>query len=84
MSKWNVYGSVKIGLTMTIDADSEEEAIEKASEEFEGLQNLVGNGGTNKIVGTDDENTSLEADGWEPEFDSATSADGEEDEEDEE
>lgn len=63
MPKFNVYGNATIGVHMTVEADSAEEAIEKAHEEFPGLSGYCGNGGTDKLVGVHDENVSLDADG---------------------
>lgn len=62
MAKWNVYGYAQITVTMTVDADSLEEALDLAQEEFPGLSNYAGNGGTDKLVGVDDPRVSLDAD----------------------
>lgn len=63
MPKYTVYGTYTIGLSMVVEADSEEHALEVACEEFEGLRNYAGMGGTDKLVGTDQEEVSLDAEG---------------------
>lgn len=49
--KYEVYGHVTVVCSMVVDADSEEEAIEKANVEFGSLTNYVGMGGKDKLVG---------------------------------
>lgn len=60
MPKFRVYGTVHINVTGTVEASSEDEAADKAYEEWPGLSNYAGNGGTNKIVGLYDQNWSIE------------------------
>ena len=74
MATWKVYGSIPVSVTVTVDADTKEDAIEVAYEEFEGLTNYAGNGGTDKIIGTSDENVSLNTDYNEPKFTDAEPA----------
>lgn len=49
--KYTVTGHVTIVCSMTVEANSEKEAIEKANEEFGILTNYVGMGGSDKLVG---------------------------------
>ena len=74
MKKWNVYGSASIGVTMSVEAETKEEAMQKAYEEFPGLTNFAGNGGTDRLVGVYDGECSLDAGYAEPEFESAEPA----------
>lgn len=63
MAKWRVYGEVNVGVTITVEADSEEAAIDAAYEEFDGLSGYAGNGGSGKLVGTTCSNAYLSPDG---------------------
>ena len=74
MKKWNVYGNVSIGVTMNVEAETKEEAMEKACEMFPGLTGFVGNGGIDKLVGVYDDDCSLDAGYAEAEFNSAEEA----------
>jgi len=58
--KFKVYGTVKVGVTVTVDADDEESAIEAAYEEFGGLSGYIGNGGSDQLVGVHNPNVSLD------------------------
>lgn len=51
MKKYEVYGHANMICSMTVYADSEKEAIEKANEEFGSLTNYVGMGGTAHMLG---------------------------------
>lgn len=51
MKKYTVTGHATVVCSMVVEAESEEEAIEKANEEFESLTNYVGMGGTDKLLG---------------------------------
>lgn len=70
MKEYEVYGHATIICSMRLKANSKKEAIEKANEEFGGLSNYVGMGGTDKLLGvqnTDyDQSVLPDAD---PEFD---------------
>lgn len=68
MKTYKVHGSVSIGVTMTVEAETQEEAMEKAYEQFHGLTNFAGNGGTDQLVGVYDTSCSLDAGYGEPEF----------------
>lgn len=71
MKKYDVYGTVPIVVTITVEANSGEEAIEIAARKFQGVRGYVGNGGLDKLIGVDGTNESIEVDG-EPEFDDWT------------
>ena len=68
MKKFYVNGSVEIGVTIEVEAETKEEAIEKAYEQMPYLQNFCGNGGTDQIVGVYDKSVSLCSDYSEPTF----------------
>lgn len=60
--KYTVYGTAKIGISIIVDADDDEDALRKAEEEFDGLTNYAGNGGSGKLVGTTQSSVELNAD----------------------
>lgn len=66
--KYRVYGSVPVSVTITVEAESEEAAIEAAYNEFPGLTSYCGNGGIDQLVGVYDDAVSLGACGAESEF----------------
>lgn len=74
MAKWIVYGSVPVSVQMTVEAETKEDAIELAHQEFPGLSNYAGNGGMDQLVGVHDSSVSLDADYAEPEFTDAEQA----------
>lgn len=74
MKKWNVYGSVQISVISRVEAETAEEAIEKAHGNWGGMTNYAGNGGTDKLVGVYGDE-SIEADDSEPNFTEAEEAD---------
>lgn len=51
MKEYEVYGHATVICSMRVKANTEKEAIEKANEEFGGLSNYVGMGGTDKLLG---------------------------------
>lgn len=62
--KYRVHGSVTIGVSMVVEADSEEEALETANEEWPGLTNYAGNGARgSRLLGpyVDDTDPTVEA-----------------------
>lgn len=59
MATWKVFCTMPVFATITVDADNEDEAIEAAMQ-YASLTGYVGNGGTDKMVGTGDSNVSLE------------------------
>lgn len=65
MKKYIVTGKVTAFISVEIEAENEEEAIEKAYEECSGPMNFVGNGGCDKLIGvcdTDDAIVSIACD----------------------
>ena len=50
MKKYTVTGHATVVCSMVVEAESEEEAIEKANEEFGSLTNYAGMGGTDKLL----------------------------------
>lgn len=73
MSKKNydVHGTVPVVVHITVEAESEEEAIQKAYEEFGGVNAYCGNGGIDKLIGVDGYNESIMVEG-NIEFDDCT------------
>lgn len=69
--KYDVHGSATVVVTVTVEAENGEEAIEKAQEAFGGLHSYCGNGGVDKLIGVGGSNESIELAG-EPEFDDYT------------
>lgn len=57
MKKYLVTGKVAAFISVELEAENEEEAIEKAYEECSGPMNFVGNGGVDKIIGVCDTDT---------------------------
>lgn len=51
MKKYTVTGHATVVCRMVVEAESEEEAIEKANEEFGSLTNYAGMGGIDKLLG---------------------------------
>lgn len=51
MAKYRVFGNVVVGVWIDVEADSQNEAMEKADENWEGLTGFCGNGGTDKLIG---------------------------------
>lgn len=49
--KYEVLGHATVICSMIVYANSEEEAIEKANNEFGGLTSYAGMGGTDKLLG---------------------------------
>lgn len=54
MKKYVVYGKVSAWVCVELEAEDKEDALEKAYEECSYVMALVGNGGTDKIIGVDD------------------------------
>ena len=61
--QYNVYGTVTISVACRVTANSEEEAVDAAYEEWGGINSYVGNGGTDKMIGVRGTHESIEADG---------------------
>lgn len=62
MKKYIVTGKVTAFITVEIEAESKEEAIEMAYEECSGPMSFVGNGGYDKLIGVDGDNVSISCD----------------------
>lgn len=54
MKKYIVSGEVTAYISVELEAESKEEALEMAYEECSGPMNFVGNGGTDKLIGVCD------------------------------
>ena len=61
--KYRVKGRVSVDVTIEVEADSAEEALEVANDELCGLNQYVGNGGMDKLIGVDGDNESVDAPG---------------------
>lgn len=65
MKKYLVTGKVAAFISVELEAENEEEAIEKAYEECSGPTNFIGNGGYDKLIGvcnTDNADVSIACD----------------------
>lgn len=62
MKKYNVLGNTSVTVCVTVEADSEEDAMNKANEQFHGIYSYYGNGGVNKLIGVKGSNESIAAD----------------------
>ena len=51
MKEYKVYGKVICHVSIKVKAESAEAAVEKAYDEFGGINNYVGNGGWDKLIG---------------------------------
>jgi len=51
MKKYRVYGNVSLVCSMVVEAESKEDAIAKAYDEFGGLTNYAGMGSCDCLVG---------------------------------
>lgn len=60
--EYRVYGHATVTVSTLVEADSEEEAIEKANQEFGGIASYCGNGGTDKLIGVEGEYDTIETD----------------------
>lgn len=71
--KYTVHGTVRIGVSVTVEAESEEEAMEAANDKWEGLSDYCGNGRpSGALVGTSDRNVRIETIIDEPEWTDVT------------
>jgi hypothetical protein len=60
--RYRVHGNTNVNITIEVTADSEAEAILKATDELDELIIFAGNGGTDKLVGVDLAEASISAD----------------------
>ncbi len=52
--KYKVIGKVEAWVTVTLEADSEEDAIKRAFDECSSVSSFIGNGGYDKVIGVSD------------------------------
>lgn len=59
MRKVRVYGTATVTISTVVEVDNADldEIIEKAEEKFGGINNYVGNGGINKLIGITGDDT---------------------------
>ena len=63
MNRYRVFGHTTVTVSVEVNAGNEDEAYEKASEELFSLTSYAGNGGTHMLIGVDEDNQSVSADG---------------------
>lgn len=61
--KYRVIGNIQASVGIIVEAENEDDAIQKAYEEFGGVNGYCGNGGTDKLIGVDGDTEWIEADG---------------------
>lgn len=61
--KYRVIGTIQVSVGITVEAENEDDAIQKAYEEFGGVTGYCGNGGIDKLIGVDGDTEWIEADG---------------------
>lgn len=61
MNEYTVYGKVTCFVSVKVKAESTADAVEKAYEEFGGVNGYAGNGGWNKLIGVSGTNETIEA-----------------------
>ena len=64
MKKYQVIGTTTVTVYKEVWAANEEDAINKANDELQGLTSYCGNGGVDKLIGVDGYDESVAADGW--------------------
>lgn len=70
MAKYEVFGHANVVCSMIVEANSHEEAIKIANDEFSSLVNYAGMGGTDKLLGVNSsENDRCVLPDTDPEFD---------------
>lgn len=63
MKRVKVYGKTEVMVYQIVEVEDDatiDDIIDKASEEFEGVQSYAGNGGRDKLVGVYGEDTGIE------------------------
>ena len=77
--RYKVDGHVYVSVSIYVDADSKESAIEEAYNQLNTLDAFVGNGDTDKLIGVDIDEASVSCDD-EIKWTEATEEDDEDDE----
>lgn len=67
MKKYRVVGNISVTVETFVEMPDdkeydEEEVFAKAYEEFQGVDNYAGNGGTDKLIGVNNADDALQAD----------------------
>ena len=65
MKKFKVYGTYTITIAKEVWARDEDEAVDKAQDNWGGVHEYVGNGGYDKLIGVYGDDESVAADGYE-------------------
>lgn len=62
--QYRVFGHTVVDVSTVVEAESEEEVIEVAQREFEGINSYCGNGGDDKLIGVEGEYETIAADNY--------------------
>lgn len=60
--KYVVLGNTQVTVSVEVEANSQEEAIQKAKKKFKGIHPYLGNGGDMKLIGVEGVNETIAAD----------------------
>ena len=63
MRKYDVHGTVPVVVTVTVEAESGDEAVRIAAELFKGVHQYAGNVGADKLIGVEGKTESIHFDG---------------------
>jgi hypothetical protein len=63
MKQYKVTGSTYCIVTVIVEAENEDDAIEIADEKFSGITSFCGNGGVDKLIGVSGDDESIYCDG---------------------
>ena len=61
--KYDVHGTVPVVVHITVEAESEEQAIEIATKKFKGVHEYLVNDGYDKLIGVEGDYESITVDG---------------------
>lgn len=61
--KYDVHGTVPVVVHITVEAESEEQAIKIATKKFKGIHEYLGNGDCDKLIGVEGEHEAITVDG---------------------
>lgn len=61
--KYRISGNITVSVGITVEANSGEEALERAYEKFGGVHDYAGNNGLDKLIGVEGDTEWIEADG---------------------